>query len=534
MAHSTQPPHCGKIPAPLAANDNKTLPQLAPHCSLELPRRVRMVRRVVAALACGSLALLGAAHAGEPWLAPGDQSLRHDLLVLADAGLLRGPQTTWPISWPDVARDLAAEPGPGALEPAVEQARARLLRAARMAADDGYSGVQFSVAGSSDPMPLRGYSATPREEGELAGGVSWLGDRFAASLKAQIVSNSADGQDLRLDGSYLAATIGNVSISAGGQERWWGPGWDGSLILGSNARPMPSVAIERKYADASRWPVLRWFGPWRASVVFGQAEGSRVAVPDTRFFGARVAFKPRPWMELGLSRTAQWCGAGRPCGISTFRDLLLGRDNRDASLTINDEPGNQMAGYDLRMRSPWRRLPLALYGQFIGEDEAGGLPSKFMGLAGAETWGGSGRYGSWRARFEYADTACNFTRSNPQFGCGFRNNLYPQGYSYRGRMLAHALDNDGRMSSLAGLWVLPSGTTWSLIARDIKANRDGVRDPSHRVSPAGASALRNLELQFDSSWRGTAVSLGVGYDDYSRPATAGSDVRGFVRVSRGL
>jgi hypothetical protein len=60
---------------------------------------------------------------------------------------------------------------------------------------------------------------------------------------------------------------------------------------------------------------------------------------------------------------------------------------------------------------------LTVYGQFVGEDEAGGLPSKFLGLHGLETWGGGERIGTWRARFEFADTACEFTRRNPQFGC---------------------------------------------------------------------------------------------------------------------
>ena len=44
-----------------------------------------------------------------PWLAPGDLTLRHDIELLADAGILRGPITTWPISWPDVARDVNAD-----------------------------------------------------------------------------------------------------------------------------------------------------------------------------------------------------------------------------------------------------------------------------------------------------------------------------------------------------------------------------------------------------------------------------------------
>ena len=45
------------------------------------------------------------AHA-DPWLAPGNEGLRSDIQLLADAGILRGPVTTWPMSWPDIARDV--------------------------------------------------------------------------------------------------------------------------------------------------------------------------------------------------------------------------------------------------------------------------------------------------------------------------------------------------------------------------------------------------------------------------------------------
>ena len=101
-------------------------------------------------------------------------------------------------------------------------------------------------------------------------------------------------------------------------------------------------------------------------------------------------FKPRPWLEFGLTRTAQWCGGDRPCDWDTFVDMVLGNDNQvEGGGRVEDQPGNQMAGYDMRLRSPWRALPLAFYTQWIGEDEAGGLPSKFIGQFGLESWGSS-------------------------------------------------------------------------------------------------------------------------------------------------
>lgn len=165
-----------------------------------------------------------------------------------------------------------------------------------------------------------------------------------------------------------------------------GPGWEGILIVSTNARRIPSITVERNYTDAFRTRWLRWLGPWRVSASRGQLERSDVAVPDARFFTARLNFRPATWLEFGLSRTAQWCGESRPCDLSTFGELLIGRDNRDASLLVSREPGNQMAGYDLRLRSPWRALPAALCMRSSqGSIRPGDSPASFSGCLARNT-----------------------------------------------------------------------------------------------------------------------------------------------------
>ncbi len=469
----------------------------------------------------------------EPWVMPGDATLRHDLTVLADAGLLRTPITTWPVSWPDVARDVAGATASGRYAPQVEQALSRVSRAARAAAATGYAGIDLAVGIAESPDSLRGFSGTQRERAEVTVGGRWLGERFAASLRVTRVSEAQDGRSTRLDGSYVGLTAGNFMISFGAMDRWWGPGWDGSLILSSNARPLPGITVERNYTDASKLPVLRWLGPWRASLAIGEADGSDVAVREVRFLAARLNFRPRPWFEFGLSRTAQWCGEGRPCDGSTFVDLLAGRDNRSSSLSASDEPGNQMAGYDLRVRMPWIRASTALFAQAIGEDESGGLPSKFLGLLGVEVSDGGAR-GAWRARLEFADTSCVFTRSTPEFNCAYRNSLYPQGYTHRGRIIGHSLDGDGQMLTGAFVFVRPGGTAYGVKVRDVRLNRDGAPDPTHTVSSDGRADRLELEVNVDSDFLDGRVMAGVGYAEYSRGRGPDSGVRWFARYSRGL
>ena len=372
-------------------------------------------------------------------------------------------------------------------------------------------------------MQLRRFASVPREEGELSAGLQYTGERLALRLQGTAVVNASDGRTARADGSYAGVILGNWIFSAGLLDRWWGPGWEGSLILGTNQRPIPAVTIERNYSDAFESPWLAWIGQWRATATMGQLEGNRSDAPDARLFGLRLTWKPHQRLEVGLSRSAQWCGKGRPCDLGTFWDLLLGQDNDQP---LAEQPGNQMAGLDLRWSLPW--APVALYAQAIGEDEANYMPSKYLGLFGAETWGGWGEH-SWRMHLEYADTACGFDSSTPQFGCAYRNGNYPDGYQYRDRVIGHAIDGDSQQLAAGLLLVAADGSSWELAAQSAKVNRAGA-NPVHSVLTFAAK-IRSADAYHRRKLLGGDLSVGLGYEDSDQVGALsdGSDLRGFLQ-----
>jgi hypothetical protein len=129
--------------------------------------------------------------AASPWLEPGEVGLRHDIELLVDEGLLNIPVTVWPMSWPQIARDL--ESVPTSLKPS-EGARAalqRVRRRARAEAKIGGGRIDWRAAASGRPTDLRSFESVPREEGELEGAYEWLGDRFAMRLSATVVAVQA-------------------------------------------------------------------------------------------------------------------------------------------------------------------------------------------------------------------------------------------------------------------------------------------------------------------------------------------------------
>lgn len=410
-----------------------------------------------------------------PWAAPGDLGLRHDLLLLGDAGLISAPLSSWPLSWGDIAKDLdditnikndAGTPG---LKQALRRVKSRIRQ-------ESAGGMHFTsyTSLSAKPLQLRTFNATPRESAEAGVGVEWMNKRLAYRLSVSGVYEPDDNNTLRLDGSYISLLIfKNWALSIDAVDRWWGPGWDGSLILSSNARPVPAIVLRRNYSDPfeSKW--LSWIGPWQLVTFLGRLEERR-SVPDALLFGMRINFKPLDSLEFGLSRAAQWGGRGRPSNLKTFSKLLIGKDNLGGDgITADNEPGNQLAGYDMRWVSPVFKLPYAFYSQFIGEDEAGGLPSRHIGMYGLETWGDLQSGTSWRLRMEYADTAAAFLESEPIFNYTYNHGRYTDGYRYYKRSMGHSIDNDGQTLSLGSVMVDNAGRVWNVLARWAALNRDG-------------------------------------------------------------
>lgn len=477
-------------------------------------------------LAC---ALLSHSAWAGPYVEAGDMAFRQDIQRLADHGVIRGPVTMWPLPWGAVLEDLNRA-DMTSLPPAVADALARVKRRADESTQTGRLAFNAKVGGAEKPTAIRSFQNTPRGEAEVSVGVSWLGDWFSMDLNGQYVSSDTGDKEFRYDNTMLGVVVGNWSIAASTQERWWGPGWDGSIILSNNARPIPSLVIDRVYTDPFKSKWLSWLGPWDFNVIFGEMESDR-AVPNAKFFGARLNFRPIETLEIGVSRSAQWCGNGRPCDLDTFVDLLLGQDNRgDDGITSDDEPGNQLAGFDIRWTPGVFGRNVALYTQWIGEDEAGGFPSRYLGQVGAEWSGYFANRWSTHAFAEYSGTTCQFHERSKIYNCAYNHGIYTTGYRYRGRSIGHGADSDAEVMSVGLALVDAENTQWRAIARFGELNRDGASDPNHTLTPTPQD-IASVDLSHSRRfWFGT-VDLGAGYEEIDDSVSGATvdDVRFFAQ-----
>lgn len=483
------------------------------------------------ALIAGLLLLVGSPGAlANPFISAGDTALRHDIQLLADYGVITGPTTTWPLAWGPLLADINAYAitleTPANVVDALSRLKARASWDTRT--EEAFFNSRLSAA--EKPMAIRSFEDTPRGRAELSLGMTYTGSWYTASINAQVLDVAGEEEDFRADRSVIATAFGNWSVSVNTLDRWWGPGWDGSIILSNNARPIPAISIDRTFTDAFDTKLLSWLGPWDFSMHFGQFESDR-AVPDAQFFGMRFNFRPHRSLEIGLSRTAQWCGEGRPCDLETFLDLLVGRDNRgDDGIDGDNEPGNQLAGFDIRWSTRLLGIPLAVYGQFIGEDEAGGLPSRYLGQFGIEGTG------IWRDRWsyrwfgEFAGTACQFYESRKRYNCAYNHSIYETGYRYRGRSVGHSIENDAEIVTIGLILQNEEETEWAATLRVGELNAGGEPDFANTLTPT-PQELISLDIRHSRVFAFGEVSGGVGYQglDDELSGQSENDLRFFLQ-----
>lgn len=469
----------------------------------------------------------------EPWADPGDTRLRNDLQLLNDSGVFNLPLTAWPIAWGDIDHGMQ-DADVAEVTPEVWGAYVRVRELVKQAVDGGAPAVRLSVSAADNPRTLRSFEDTPREDGELLAGLAWSGQRFSFRLQGAYADNPLDGDEFRPDGTVIGMSLGNWLLAAGWQERWWGPGRDASMILGTNARPPPSIGIQRVKSLRSESKWFGWMGPWTLSSFFALLDDERV-VNDAVLFGLRFSMRPIESLEISLVRSAQMCGEGRKCDLEAFLNMLRGKDNAGANVNPDEEPGNQLGGIDIRWKLP-KQLPLALYMQWIAEDtrDTGGSLHQWLRQFGVEYWGTIGGL-SHRTHLEIGDTLARgggLGEGRKWPNSAYNHGIFQTGYRYNGRSLGHAMDGDGLSYSIGSSLVQDAGHTWNISLRYMEINRAGIPDFNHTLS-ATPQDFADIQVSYERLTDVGRFYLGVGYSRLDDEASGleTTDYGGFLRWS---
>jgi hypothetical protein len=271
-------------------------------------------------------------------------------------------------------------------------------------------------------------------------GVAWRQGREPPwSLEGSVLAHPAPGAQPD-EGEFYASV----------ERRHWGPGWSGSLILDGAAAALPALGWRRTAVRPSPHPLLGWLGPFGADMFAARLQG-HLEPRRPHLVGLRARLAPHERFEIGLTRTMMWGGRGRDESARSLFNALIGNDNVGFDgINSANEPGNQLAGWDLR----WIVDPVAqvaLYTQVVGEDEAGHLPSRNMVLLGVDArWPAA--EGTVRFFLEWVDTLAGRISNDPRPVAAYRHPVYRQGYTHEGTQLGHPLGGDAKLAVAGWLW----------------------------------------------------------------------------------
>ena len=443
----------------------------------------------------------------EIWMPANNLQMRQDVEVLADSGVLYTPIDAWPLPWTAVSADLY-KVDPKTLTPLQLSAWQRLIAEMPQAPACFDTRAAAAVSVQRGQLNLRWFAPAPRGKNDIEATLASQCESFFYALDVSHDDEPFDNgaNQNRLDGSYVGVRAGNWLVLAGEEDRWWGSGWAGTMLLDTNARPVPTFEITRASPAPFRTPLLSWIGPWSLTTFMGELNDGRF-IPKTRIWGFRVSARPTEHFQLGLYRTALWGGVGQDNGAGEFWRVLTGGNALDNPQDPGSVAGSQLAGVDLRWHWLAGEQTWAFYIDGGFRDETHHIPKKFFPLFGLETgWADEARV-SKRLFMEYSDTTAGwpFTNGIP-VNTVYENSQYRSGYRYYGQTLGYPTDNDSRVLTVGWVRVKGENQSLSVLLRGGVINWDGTNVPL----PGGNPLAPNARIPFVSADVQCALPLGPG------------------------
>lgn len=393
------------------------------------------------------------------WIEADDLALRNDIQLLSDAGYIRQPINTYPLMWSGIVQDLQRVDS-AAMAPELQDALQRVMSIWQR--DRREMQASLSLAGETEQPSVIRFGDTLRDKAQAQVSGSYQTDNISARVQISQVSQPYDQNRTRLDGSYVAVKAGNWIISAGALEKYWGPSFDTSTILSTNARPVPAVTLSRNSSAAADDD---WLPAWTFTTSFGQLS-SRAAVPDAKLWQSRVGIKPLNSLELGFSWVMMYGGQGYGNSFSDWFDGLF----RGGTVEGTE---NMLAGYDLRWSTSVLDQPFGVYLSATADD-FGTETLQLYKVAyqlGIDTYISSLRS---RVYLEALDTAIHCSNDS-QYNCFYEHTTHLDGYRRYGRAFGTSYDNDSKAVNLGILTQLDSQTSWHNKLAWLRLNMDGGR-----------------------------------------------------------
>ena len=311
-------------------------------------------------------------------------------------------------------------------------------------------------------------------------GTAKLDVRYDTNNSSSQLALNYNGYDsFTLDRSYLQYTSGIATFGVGAIDRHWSFSDKTSLILSHNARPFKSVYLKLNNRFSNSWVHTK--AKWSFEVFNGFTKDP-LNINEPMLLGARAVLSPFEGLDFELVQTSQWGGKNYSSGVSALGSAIIFDTNKNSNSNIN-----KMAGFGISYLIPNNQIPLRIYGQAIGEDEAGNLPSCYAHLAGLE-WSSTKIKYPTTVGIEAVDTRIDLT-SNGNCGANTMYNNHIYSYTNRGDTMGAAIDTESNSLEFFGQTQLSQKVNVKYSTKLVTINDSNW--PGHRLSSKRQSGLIN-------------------------------------------
>ena len=232
-----------------------------------------------------------------------------------------------------------------------------------------------------------------------------------------------------------------------------------SLILSNNARPSPGISIENYEPIKVNIKLLKPLNAYNYIFFINMLESSR-HIKNAKFLGFKATFFPTNYLNFSVMRTAQFGGDSRSESLSSFVDLIFGKDNYNYTMDQTDEPGNQLAGFNINYKM---NNSTNIYAQIIGEDEANFFPAKNIYHIGATKLLSKDNHTNITLEFFDTESRKNIT---------YNHHIYKDGYRYFGKSIGADIDADSEKFLIALTRLSKKSNKFKLTLQNINLNKN--------------------------------------------------------------
>lgn len=290
-----------------------------------------------------------------PWLDAEELHVRHSLQVLADAGLLTAPVTTFPVMWRPLLADLEVI-DPDNLTELQRVAYFKLMALLNYHKGGSYTGLR--VAGVTDTGAQPSFQRPMEGKASAAVTHERIGSATAARVRVSYrdsgvsLNPRVEVDNLSWQGSYLAGMVGDWMFAADQVQTWWSPGsaQDGLHTVST----LPLRGVRTVYAPAE--------SEFSFAAFYGESEEQFLLEPNLQqwereeAYGARFGWRAHERLELGLHYVASDLADRSDNWVFDARISLPYQFNVYGSISEHDVDGRRgnghMVGLDWSFAEP--------------------------------------------------------------------------------------------------------------------------------------------------------------------------------------